>query len=63
MQDALTETLGENAPDFMGDPTITPGGCMVKSPSTTVDATIEKRWARAVGNLGLSSEWASEVRR
>ena len=60
MQDALKETLGENAPEFIGDPTIAPGGCLVKSPSTTVDATIEKRWSRAVGNLGLDSQWKTE---
>ena len=61
MHDALTETLGENAPDFVGDASISPGGCIVHSPTTTVNATVEKRWARAVGNLGLSIEWASEV--
>ena len=60
MQAALLETLGENAPEFIADPTITPGGCLVKSPSTTVDATIEKRWMRAMGNLGLDASWQTE---
>lgn len=59
MKGALLETLGENAPDFVADPSVTPGGCLVQSPSATVDATIEKRWSRAVGNLGLSLEWDS----
>ena len=60
MKDALIETLGENAPEFIADPQISPGGCVVQSPSSMVDATLEKRWARAVGNLGLSIAWASE---
>jgi flagellar assembly protein FliH len=61
MHDALTETLGESAPDFVGDTSVTPGGCIIHTPTTTVNASIEKRWARAVGNLGLSIEWAAEV--
>ena len=39
MKGALLETLGENAPDFVADPSITPGGCLIQSPSATVDAT------------------------
>jgi flagellar assembly protein FliH len=60
MKEALLETLGENAPEFIADPTISPGGCLVKSPSTTVDASIEKRWSRAMGNLGLEASWKTE---
>lgn len=60
MQSALQETLGENAPEFVADPAITPGGCVLQSASTSVDATIEKRWARTIGNLGLSIAWATE---
>jgi flagellar assembly protein FliH len=59
MHDALTKTLGENAPEFVGDAQIAQGGCVIHSPSTSVDATVEKRWARAVGNLGLSIPWNS----
>jgi flagellar assembly protein FliH len=61
MHDALAKTLGENAPEFVGDPQIAQGGCVVQSPSTSADATIEKRWARAVGNLGLNIAWKSEA--
>ena len=57
MQGSLIDTLGENGPEFIADPTLSPGGCVVRSPSTTVDATIEKRWTRAVGNLGLDLDW------
>lgn len=57
MKDSLIETLGEQAPEFVADVTITPGGCLIHTPSMAVDATVEKRWARAVGNLGLSMDW------
>ena len=57
MRDALLHTLGENAPEFVSDVTITPGGCLVQTPSATVDATLEKRWSRAIGNLGLDAPW------
>lgn len=60
MKGALIETLGESAPELVADPDITPGGCLIQSPSSLVDATIEKRWARAVGNLGLSLDWDAE---
>ena len=60
MKGALLETLGENAPDFVADTSITPGGCMIQSPSTTVDGTIEKRWSRAIGNLGMNVVWNSK---
>lgn len=57
MKGALLETLGEPAPEFVADTTITPGGCVVESRTNSVDATIEKRWLRAIGNLGLSEPW------
>jgi flagellar assembly protein FliH len=57
---SLIETLGDNAPELVADASLSPGGCLVHSPSSTVDATIEKRWARAIGNLGLSVAWAPE---
>ena len=60
MKGAMLETLGENAPELVADPDISPGGCLIQSPSSVVDATIEKRWARAVGNLGLSLDWSPE---
>jgi flagellar assembly protein FliH len=59
MHDSLVKTLGENSPEFVGDAQITQGGCVIHSPSTSVDVTVEKRWARAVGNLGLTVPWKS----
>lgn len=60
MKDGLAQTLGENAPEFVADATITPGGCLLHTPNMAVDATVEKRWARAVGNLGLSTNWGDD---
>ncbi|MDO8905519.1 flagellar assembly protein FliH [Hydrogenophaga sp.] len=60
MQGALNENIGKSPPAFMADPSITPGGCMIESASTSVDATIEKRWTRAVGNLGMETAWDPE---
>jgi flagellar assembly protein FliH len=33
---------------------------VIESATMAVDATIEKRWARAVGNLGLNTNWNPE---
>lgn len=60
MKGALMESLGHNGPEFMADSAIAPGGCLVESASTAVDATIEKRWQRAVANLGLDTPWNPE---
>jgi flagellar assembly protein FliH len=40
-----------------GDESITRGGCLIESAGTVVDGTVEKRWARAIATLGLSSAW------
>jgi flagellar assembly protein FliH len=32
----------------------------VQTPSATVDATLEKRWSRVVGNLGLEEPWQAK---
>ncbi len=57
MKGALQETLASPVPEFVADAAIQPGGCLIETANTTVDATIEKRWARAVGNLGLDAPW------
>ncbi|WP_372656883.1 FliH/SctL family protein [Hydrogenophaga sp.] len=57
MSEGLDQALGNPRPEFVADPAIHPGGCLVESASMAVDATIEKRWSRAVGNLGLDAAW------
>jgi flagellar assembly protein FliH len=60
MKGALQETLASPTPEFVADTSISAGGCLIESASMAVDATIEKRWQRAVGNLGLNSDWNPE---
>lgn len=42
---------------LLADPIITPGGCVVESAGAVVDATVQKRWLRAIATLGLTSSW------
>jgi flagellar assembly protein FliH len=39
------------------DAALQPGGCVVESAGMVVDASLPKRWQRAVATLGLSSVW------
>jgi flagellar assembly protein FliH len=57
MKGALLENMGNHPAEFVADATISPGGCLIESTTMTVDATIEKRWSRAVGNLGMDAAW------
>lgn len=60
LRDGMASVLGAHPVELVEDASLTPGGCLVESPSTTVDASIEKRWARAIGNLGLDVAWNPE---
>ncbi|MEZ5644578.1 MAG: flagellar assembly protein FliH [Burkholderiaceae bacterium] len=57
---SLQGAAADGLPEMVADPAISPGGCIVTSASTTVDASLEKRWARAIGNLGLDHPWNPE---
>lgn len=50
-------TPESGSPRFVPDPAITRGGCRVEAPGNAVNATLEKRWAKAVANLGIASDW------
>jgi flagellar assembly protein FliH len=39
------------------DNTMLLGGCHIESAGTVVDASLQKRWQRAVASLGLDSAW------
>lgn len=39
------------------EPDVLPGGCVVESAGMVVDASLPRRWQRAIATLGLSSPW------
>jgi flagellar assembly protein FliH len=43
--------------NLRADPSLEPGGCLVESAGMVVDATLQKRWQRAVATLGMVSAW------
>lgn len=46
---------------LLADASVTRGGCVVESAGTVVDATVQKRWTRAIATVGLSSLWESSA--
>lgn len=46
---------------LLADATVTRGGCLIESAGTVVDATLEKRWMRALASLGLTSSWEAPL--
>jgi flagellar assembly protein FliH len=42
---------------LLADARVDRGGCLVESAGAVVDATVQKRWTRAVATLGLSVPW------
>jgi len=57
LQDVL-QTEYPNLPlTLLADASISRGGCQIQSAGTQIDGTLEKRWARAVGQLGLNLPW------
>jgi flagellar assembly protein FliH len=57
MQNHLGDLVAEGKVQFVAQDTLSAGGCVVETNACTVDASIEKRWARAVANLGLQPDW------
>lgn len=57
----LQETIRAEFPGlalaFRAEPDIAVGGCLIESAGTVIDATLQTRWARAVGRLGLDFPW------
>lgn len=59
--DMLQDVLRADYPNLpltlLADDSIGRGGCLIQSTGTQIDGTLEKRWARAVGQLGLELPW------
>lgn len=57
VQSELAEPLQEQRVKLVADPKLSVGSCVVEAVHGAVDATMEKRWSRAVANLGLNLPW------
>ena len=42
---------------WVADASVARGDCLVESGGTVIDGRVSRRWARAVANLGLASDW------
>lgn len=60
LQDVLQAEYPGLPVSLLADATLSRGGCLVQSAGTQIDGTLEKRWARAVGQLGLNLAWQQE---
>ena len=61
LQEALQAEFPGLAMTLLGDASIARGGCLVESAGTVVDGSLEKRWSRAIGRLGLKLPWEDEA--
>ena len=52
---ALREHFADKALQWLPDAAVAPGGCLVEAAGAVVDGSLEKRWQRAVGALGVAS--------
>lgn len=57
VQAPLASLAGGSGVQWLPDAAIAAGDCLVESGGTVVDATLAKRWERAVAALGLQSPW------
>lgn len=61
LEDVLRTEFSGLSLTLLADATVTRGGCLVESAGTVVDGTLEKRWMRAIANLGLNSPWEESI--
>jgi flagellar assembly protein FliH len=54
IKSALGEELSVRGCRLVADTSIARGGCRLESDTSTVDATIESRWERALSNMGYN---------
>jgi flagellar assembly protein FliH len=57
LQDILREEFPTVPLTLMADPSITKGGCLIESGGTVVDGKLERRWSRAIAQLGRNLPW------
>lgn len=61
LEDVLRSEFSGLSLTLLADATVARGGCLIESAGTVVDGTLEKRWMRAVANLGLNPPWEEAV--
>lgn len=61
LEEALHEEFSSLALSLLADASVNRGDCLIESAGTVVDGSLEKRWMRAVANLGLSVSWEEAV--
>ncbi len=61
LQNHIDGLIDSDRVKLVADDRITAGGCVLQTATGTVDGTLEKRWMRAVANLGLKSRWETEA--
>lgn len=57
LEEALREEFASLSLTLLADASVNRGGCLIESAGTVVDGSLEKRWMRAVANLGLNVPW------
>ncbi|MDH0901005.1 FliH/SctL family protein [Comamonas aquatica] len=57
LQAHLRAALPNPKVEWLSDPTVAKGGCLVESQGAQIDGSLERRWQRAVAALGLVSTW------
>jgi len=61
LEEVLRTEFSNLSLTLLADATVTRGGCLIESAGTVVDGTLEKRWMRAIANLGLNFPWEDPV--
>ena len=57
VREALGAVFEGLALKAVADASVKPGGCIIESAGTVVDATLQTRWRRVVAKLGLELAW------
>lgn len=60
LEGQLSSEFSGMALSLRSDLSLQPGGCVVESAGMVVDASLQKRWQRAVATLGLVNAWEDE---
>jgi len=62
--DVVQGIVHEEFPDLslalQADASVARGGCVVECGGTVIDGRLQRRWARAIGRLGLNLSWEEE---